>query len=123
MSKEAQSLATSNVCHRRNEGNSQSSWCYSTPNFTPLRKQKLTTKWQDSIIPTINNLISHPSLFLQAPVSRMFDFDEEKVPVSQQLGDFTDKTFGFIFNPNVIKFGIYCLQAFALQLTWLATSI
>lgn len=34
------------------------------------------------------------------------DFDEEKIPVSQRLGDFSDQVFGFTFSPNTIKFGI-----------------
>lgn len=35
-----------------------------------------------------------------------FDFDEDSVPVSQKLGNFSDNVFGFVFNPNTIKFGI-----------------
>jgi hypothetical protein len=64
-----------------------------------------------------NNQEPHQSPLIIPPSARQpdFDFDEEKIPVSQQLGDFSDKTFGFLFNPNVIKFGIYCSLAFALR--------
>jgi len=33
-------------------------------------------------------------------------FDDENIPVSQRLGNFSDSVFGFVFNPNTIKFGI-----------------
>ncbi len=45
-----------------------------------------------------------------------FNFDEEKIPVSQQLGDLSDKVFGFIFNPNVIKFGILLFAGFCIAI-------
>jgi len=47
-----------------------------------------------------------PQLIIPPSTRRDVDFDDEKVPLSQRLGDFSDKTFGFIFNPNTIKFGI-----------------
>jgi hypothetical protein len=65
-----------------------------------------------------NNQQHHQSPIIIPPSARQtdFDFDEEKVPVSQQLGDFTDKTFGFIFNPNVIKFGILLFAGFCIAI-------
>ena len=65
-----------------------------------------------------NNTNNHQSPIIIPPSARQtdFDFDEEKVPVSQQLGDFTDKTFGFIFNPNVIKFGILLFAGFCIAI-------
>jgi hypothetical protein len=42
------------------------------------------------------------------------DFDEEELPLSQRLGNISDKVFGFIFNPNVIKFGILLFAGFCI---------
>jgi hypothetical protein len=40
------------------------------------------------------------------------DFDDDKVPLSQRLGDFSDQIFGFCFSPHIIKFGILMFAAF-----------
>ncbi len=40
------------------------------------------------------------------------DFDDEELPVSQRLGNFSDQVFGFTFNPNTIKFGILLFAGF-----------
>ncbi len=40
------------------------------------------------------------------------DFDEEKIPLSQRLGDLSDQVFGFIFSPHIIKFGILVFAGF-----------
>lgn len=42
------------------------------------------------------------------------DFDDEELPISQRLGNFSDKVFGFIFNPNTIKFGILLFAGFCI---------
>jgi len=57
-----------------------------------------------------------PQLIIPPSARRDVDFDEEKVPVSQRLGDFSDKTFGFIFNPNTIKFGILLFAGFCIAI-------
>jgi hypothetical protein len=45
-----------------------------------------------------------------------FDFDEDTVPISQQLGDISDKIFGFTFNPNTIKFGVLLFAGFCIAI-------
>jgi len=45
-----------------------------------------------------------------------FDFDEERVPIHQQLGDISDKVFNFVFSPNTIKFGILLFCAFCIAI-------
>jgi hypothetical protein len=45
------------------------------------------------------------------------DFDdEEKIPISQRLGDLSDKTFGFVFSPDTIKFGILLFAGFCIAI-------
>jgi hypothetical protein len=64
-----------------------------------------------------NTQQTHPPQIIIPPSSRRdVDFDEEKVPVSQRLGDFSDKTFGFVFSPNTIKFGILLFAGFCIAI-------
>jgi len=66
-----------------------------------------------------NNQQPHQSPIIIPPSAARqtdFNFDEEKIPVSQQLGDLSDKVFGFIFNPNVIKFGILLFAGFCIAI-------
>ena len=44
------------------------------------------------------------------------DFDEDNIPLNQRLGDLSDKTFGFIFSPNTIKFGILIFAGFCIAI-------
>jgi hypothetical protein len=44
------------------------------------------------------------------------DFDEDKVPISQQLGDISDNIFGFTFSPNTIKFGVLLFAGFCIAI-------
>ncbi|MBD2019094.1 hypothetical protein H6F43_02700 [Leptolyngbya sp. FACHB-36] len=45
------------------------------------------------------------------------DFDEDrKLPLTQKLGNFSDGVFGFIFNPNVIKFGLLLFAGFCIAI-------
>lgn len=56
---------------------------------------------------TNNQPPQHSPLILPANTRQTnFDFDNEELPISQRLGNFSDKVFGFVFNPNTIKFGI-----------------
>ncbi|HEY9672737.1 MAG TPA: hypothetical protein V6D11_14930 [Waterburya sp.] len=57
-------------------------------------------------------LILPPNTRTAPPV----DFDEDKVPVSQRLGDFSDNVFGFTFSPNTIKFGILLFAGFCVAI-------
>ncbi len=61
---------------------------------------------------------SQPPQIILPPSSRTtpVDFDEEKVPLSQRLGDFSDTVFGFIFSPNLIKFGILVFAGFCIAI-------
>ena len=43
-------------------------------------------------------------------------FDEDSVPISQRLGDFSDNVFGFAFSPNTIKFGILLFAGFCVAI-------
>lgn len=54
-------------------------------------------------------LIIPPSARTQDPYD---DFDEDKVPLHQRLGDLSDTVFEFIFSPNTIKFGILVFAGF-----------
>jgi hypothetical protein len=65
-----------------------------------------------------NNRKNGESPIILPPSARheAFDFDEDKVPVSQQLGDISDKAFGFVFNPNTIKFGILLFAGFCIAI-------
>jgi hypothetical protein len=54
-------------------------------------------------------IIIPPSARTQAAYD---DFDEEKVPLHQRLGDLSDAVFEFIFSPNTIKFGILVFAGF-----------
>lgn len=57
-----------------------------------------------------------PQLIIPPNARRDVDFDEEKVPLSQRLGNFSDQVFGFIFNPNTIKFGILLFAGFCIAI-------
>lgn len=46
--------------------------------------------------------------------TRKGDFDEGEFPISQRLGNLSDKFFGFTFNPNTIKFGILLFAGFCI---------
>lgn len=65
-----------------------------------------------------NNRKTEQSPIILPPSARSeaFDFDEERVPVSQQLGDISDKIFGFTFSPNTIKFGILLFAGFCIAI-------
>jgi hypothetical protein len=49
---------------------------------------------------------SSPLILPPSSRQQNLDFEDEQIPVSQRLGNFSDKVFGFIFNPNTIKFGL-----------------
>jgi hypothetical protein len=65
-----------------------------------------------------NHQPSQPPQIILPPSTRTtpVDFDEEKVPLSQRLGDFSDTVFGFIFSPNLIKFGILVFAGFCIAI-------
>lgn len=62
--------------------------------------------------PQASQIILPPS----ARTAPSTDFDEERVPVSQRLGDLSDNVFGFIFSPNTIKFGILLFAGFCIAI-------
>ena len=57
-----------------------------------------------------------PQIYIPPSARRDPDFDDEKVPVSQRLGDFSDQVFGFVFSPNTIKFGILLFAGFCIAI-------
>jgi hypothetical protein len=65
-----------------------------------------------------NNQQSQQSPIILPPSARheAVGFDEEKVPISQQLGDVSDQVFEFVFNPNTIKFGILLFAGFCVTI-------
>ncbi|HEY9605609.1 MAG TPA: hypothetical protein V6C85_28655 [Allocoleopsis sp.] len=65
-----------------------------------------------------NNQKTGESPIILPPSARheTFDFEEDTVPLSQQLGDISDKIFGFIFNPNTIKFGVLLFAGFCIAI-------
>lgn len=44
------------------------------------------------------------------------DIDEERIPIKQQLGQISDSVFGFLFDPNVIKFGLLLFAGFCVAI-------
>lgn len=65
-----------------------------------------------------NNQKSESSEIILPPSARneSVNFDEDKVPIDQQLGDISDKIFGFTFSPNTIKFGILLFSGFCIAI-------
>lgn len=61
---------------------------------------------------------SQPEIYIPPSARREpeFDFDEERVPVHQQLGNISDKVFEFVFSANTIKFGILLFCAFCIAI-------
>ena len=58
-----------------------------------------------------------PEIILPPSVrSSSSSFDDESVPISQRLGDFSDNVFGFAFSPNTIKFGILLFAGFCVAI-------
>lgn len=61
---------------------------------------------------------NQPSEIILPPSARSssVNFEEESVPISQRLGDFSDNAFGFAFSPNTIKFGILLFAGFCVAI-------
>lgn len=69
----------------------------------------------------VDNSASEPQLYIppsHQPSHRddFYDDDKPKIPLSQRLGGISDGVFGFVFNPNIIKFGILLFAGFCVAI-------